>query len=731
MDRHWVGRGISAFALFAAFTCVARAAAQTKTAFMTASVLSAPIAVGAPRGGGGNTLVVDCTGADGAFTSIQAAIDAAVDGDEVVIMPNTCDPQGRWTEHVAIVGKSVTLRSSNPEDQATVDSTILSANFGTTPIIRFDDAGVTGGGGEALQFTVDGLTVRDGNGSAFAGGGVDTTGGAVTIRRGAFRNNYHAVRANLGDSLLVDDFRFENNSTDTSSSPGLGAAISSLGAGSALIRNCTFLGHASLVMRFYDPFAPNPVLQYYGRLEGCEFRSNQRTIVMAESIDVFDCLFMSNTGDCIRCDRLNIDESEFNGNSGGVKSIEFLERATIARSSFSMNSTTAGAMIRSSNAIIELHDCEFSEQTGADCVQLVESQGGISDCVFSNLSGRAVSGSLAGDLTIDRCAFLDIAPSSGSALEMSHRSFIVRDSEFIGNVNQTSGGGGAVKVHGGTFERCRFEGNSTAYSGGAINANGVTTIRNSQFLGNTAMFSGGAIMMSDGSVVNCLIAGNTAHTNNGAIFCTLAGASGCTIVGNRNLQPNSTLYARQLSNSIIWGNRCIADEAYDNAVLAFGVRNSLVDGPVTRLVQVTPIFSDTIIHGEPGFADPGGWDDMGTPEDRSDDVFVPGDYHLASDSPCIDGGDPAYVPGVDEKDLDGDDRVQGCRVDIGADEFTDMGSAIGDVNGDGVVTIDDLPGFVAKLLSPRGPGSCAADINGDGRTDGLDAAGMIALLTGG
>src|SRR5262245_16777583 len=44
------------------------------------------------------------------------------------------------------------------------------------------------------------------------------------------------------------------------------------------------------------------------------------------------------------------------------------------------------------------------------------------------------------------------------------------------------------------------------------------------------------------------------------------------------------------------------------------------------------------------------------------------DFHLGSGSPAINAGDPAFVPGAGETDLDGGTRVNGPRVDIGADE---------------------------------------------------------------
>jgi parallel beta-helix repeat protein len=44
------------------------------------------------------------------------------------------------------------------------------------------------------------------------------------------------------------------------------------------------------------------------------------------------------------------------------------------------------------------------------------------------------------------------------------------------------------------------------------------------------------------------------------------------------------------------------------------------------------------------------------------------DYHLAYSSPCINAGDPNYSLGPNETDYDGDQRILGRYVDIGADE---------------------------------------------------------------
>jgi hypothetical protein len=50
-------------------------------------------------------------------------------------------------------------------------------------------------------------------------------------------------------------------------------------------------------------------------------------------------------------------------------------------------------------------------------------------------------------------------------------------------------------------------------------------------------------------------------------------------------------------------------------------------------------------------------------------TWIEGDYYLLAGSPCIDAGDPDFVPGPNETDIEGRPRVINGRVDMGAYEY--------------------------------------------------------------
>jgi parallel beta-helix repeat protein len=85
------------------------------------------------------------------YPTIQSAIDAAVDGDTVIVAPGTYTGLGNYK--IDFLGKSITVRSTNPNDPNIVAATIIDCN------------GVTGfyfQNGEDANSILDGVTITKG-----------------------------------------------------------------------------------------------------------------------------------------------------------------------------------------------------------------------------------------------------------------------------------------------------------------------------------------------------------------------------------------------------------------------------------------------------------------------------------------------------------------------------------------------------------------------------------------
>jgi hypothetical protein len=271
------------------------------------------------------------------------------------------------------------------------------------------------------------------------------------------------------------------------------------------------------------------------------------------------------------------------------------------------------------------------------------------------------------------------------------------------------GGGGGIYCldNGPTISHCTIAGN-WAYIGGGIDCNNegawynTPTISHCLIVGNSAN-SGGGIYLGGGtpSISHCDISSNMAGSG-GGIFCD-----------DTNLMVN---------HSILW-----ADTAFDSGpeifVIISGnpnvtIKYSDVQGGLAGMSYPpahTPHWDANDTNANPLFVrDPnpgpdGYWDDV------NDDF---GDLHLRDDSPCIDAGDPNYVSGPNETDIDGQPRVVGCRVDIGADEFV----YLGDIEPDGDVDFADFAVF-AGYWQNTNCGKCGgADFTGDGIVDTYDLA---------
>ena len=87
------------------------------------------------------------------FDNIQAAVDAASDGDEIIVMPGTYT--STQDGHVVnMLGKAVTLRSSDPSDPDVVAATIIDAEGTRRGLACFN--------GETSKTIISGFTITNG-----------------------------------------------------------------------------------------------------------------------------------------------------------------------------------------------------------------------------------------------------------------------------------------------------------------------------------------------------------------------------------------------------------------------------------------------------------------------------------------------------------------------------------------------------------------------------------------
>ncbi|HEY9173139.1 MAG TPA: choice-of-anchor Q domain-containing protein [Verrucomicrobiae bacterium] len=235
--------------------------------------------------------------------------------------------------------------------------------------------------------------------------------------------------------------------------------------------------------------------------------------------------------------------------------------------------------------------------------------------------------------------------------------------------------GGGVLSEGAVVTNCVIVGNTASSYGGGVY--GASRLFNCLIISNSASAGGGTW---EGSLSNCTLIGNAARSGGGAAYAWLynclvisnsaaispdfgGGGGGtygsflynCTVVGNSGSGASGLLFypvgaMSALYNCILFHNSCSAAEQYSDIA---GSKN----GIRAQNCCVTP---------------QSGWDWQTNNENcfARDPRFVDeaaGDLRLRSDSPCINAGLNDYAPAG--TDFDGNPRIVGGAVDIGAFEF--------------------------------------------------------------
>jgi predicted outer membrane repeat protein len=222
--------------------------------------------------------------------------------------------------------------------------------------------------------------------------------------------------------------------------------------------------------------------------------------------------------------------------------------------------------------------------------------------------------------------------------------------------------GGAIGLANATgfvVRNCTFRYNSADF-GGAIASRGATgEIINCIFTDNSATTSGGAIDILDSALIiaNCIFSANAAGTNGGAIYNSASNTiiTNCSFAGNETFNGGAIYNENSdpaITNSILWGNTAVNRNAiYDD-------RDDPEDG-VRASANVTYSSIDDNDYAYKSGA-----------RNRKYDPIWTDDFHLQPGSPCINMGKSDAV-GIQETDFEGDPRIIGVRVDMGADEFVE------------------------------------------------------------
>lgn len=610
--------------------------------------------------------------------TIQSAVDTFADrkGLRIEIEP------GFYTENLDLAPLAsnpgaVDITGLAAADQVVVDDGVTTIG---PPIVD------TNGAGGQYPLHIRNLTISGGN--VFA---EDTSQGGA------------GLRVDGGTShLVVESCEIRDNHQVNRSSPtSYGAGVAVLGASRARFESCSIVDNVA---------APGPLLgamafnSFGGGIGGYEGSTIE---VVGSSINGNKALY----GGGISAFRnvLRVVDSEVVGNNpagngvvGGAMWIAW-GSADIIRSTTRGNAVVgelsfggSGGGIAAVNATLRLVDAVFESNTAENGGGALALNGGSTTITRGRFGGPDGVGNRAFNPDPNR------KPIGGA---ISGGPVTIDGTVFEGNFAE--GRGGAIffslragsSVNAATFRQNRAELGGAIFSGAEDLA-----IIDSDFEANQGDVGGGAMWFeysgnaATTSVVNSRLYDNwTPGVAAGAIGANNPSLTlqviGCSIVANRAEGVDAVAAGiaayqgtTEVYNSILWGNTSTTgsiefQQLTRSAEAAILVEHGIVQGadPLTTTLGPGPVSGD-----DPLFID-----------------LAAGDLRLGFSSPAIDAGDASFLPGYQTEDLDGNPRILGVDVDLGAYEFTGTPVGVPDDGGTPSRRIGEIASAYPNPFNPR------------------------------
>lgn len=358
----------------------------------------------------------------------------------------------------------------------------------------------------------------------------------------------------------------------------------------------------------------------------------------------------------------NITFSYNHASSVGAGLFNTMSKPIIRNSRFYQNIANfgdGGGMANQANSDVTIEDVVFEENSA------YYSGGGIANDHSSptlyrvdfirNIVGNHDGGGMFNSESspiVDTARFIENTAGYGGGFSTSGGKPIVRNAQFINNMVMSRGGGAFNYGHTteALFENVIFTANSAELNGGGLanQSNSKATVTNVVFAGNYAS-QGSALAIDEGgstTLINATIAGNTTSQAGWA-----DNTDGETIWNN----DNSTFVGY---NSIIWGQRLSI--LNDNSTAEFS--SSLIEGCKPNGIWQASCGieqnNSNLSDADPLFINPISYTAAPT---------TTADLRLQLGSPAINAGNNSH--NSQTSDLDGNPRIVGVAIDLGAYEY--------------------------------------------------------------